>query len=69
MSLKLKLEQIATRADAEGLETAFQTAKQKQVNAIMTTQNRQFFAERKRIVEIAGRYRLPAILLPSGVCR
>jgi putative tryptophan/tyrosine transport system substrate-binding protein len=61
MALKLKLEEIATQADAKGLETAFQTAKQKQVNAIMTTQNRQFFAERKRIVEIAGKYRLPAI--------
>jgi putative tryptophan/tyrosine transport system substrate-binding protein len=61
MALKLKLEEIATRADAEGLETAFQTAKRKQVNAIMTTQNRQFFAERKRIVEFAGKYRLPGI--------
>jgi putative ABC transport system substrate-binding protein len=59
--LKLKLVEIETQPDAKGLESAFQTAKQKQVNAIMTTQNRQFFAERKRIVEIAGKYRLPAI--------
>ena len=27
----------------------------------MTTGSRQFFAERKRIVELAGKYRLPAI--------
>ena len=27
----------------------------------MTTTNRHFFAERKRIVELAGKYRLPAI--------
>jgi putative tryptophan/tyrosine transport system substrate-binding protein len=42
-------------------ESAFQTAKQKQVGAIITTSTRPFFAERKRIVELAGRYRLPAI--------
>jgi hypothetical protein len=48
------------------LESAFQTAKQKQVNAIMTTTNRYFFAERKRIVELAGKYRLPAIYLKAA---
>ena len=61
VALKLKLEEIETQADAKGLESAFQTAKQKQVNAIMTTTSRQFFAERKRIVELAVKYRLPAI--------
>ena len=61
LALKLKLEEIETQPDAKGLESAFQTAKQKQVNAIMTTANRAFFAERKRIVELAGKYRLPAI--------
>src|ERR1700693_6390382 len=61
VALKLKLEEIKTEADAKGLESAFQTAKQKQVNAIMTTGGRIFFAERKRIVELAGKYRLPAI--------
>jgi putative ABC transport system substrate-binding protein len=60
-ALKLKLEEIDTQPDAKGLESAFQTAKQKQVNAIMTTANPPFFAERKRIVELAGKYRLPAI--------
>ena len=61
VALKLKLEEIETQPDAKGLESAFQTAKQKQVNAIMTTTSRRFFAERKRIVELAGKYRLPAI--------
>ena len=60
-ALKLKLEEIETQADPKGLESAFKTAKQKQVKAIMTTTSRIFFAERKRIVELAGKYRLPAI--------
>ena len=58
VALKLKLEEIET--DAKGLESAFQTAKQKQVGAIMTMATRSFFAERKRIVELAVKYQLPA---------
>ena len=61
LALKLKLEEIETQPDPKSLESAFRTAKQKQVGAIMTTANRSFFAERKRIVELAGKYRLPAI--------
>jgi putative ABC transport system substrate-binding protein len=61
LALKLKLEEIDTQADSKGLESAFQTAKQKQVGAIMTMSTRGFFAERKRIVELAVKYRLPAI--------
>jgi putative tryptophan/tyrosine transport system substrate-binding protein len=62
LALKLKLEEIMIQlVDAKGLESAFQTAKQKQVGAIMTQSTRPFFAERKRIVELAGKYRLPAI--------
>jgi putative ABC transport system substrate-binding protein len=61
VALKLKLEEIGTQADSKSLETAFQTAKQKQVGAITTAASRIFFAERKRIVELAGKYRLPAI--------
>ena len=60
-SLKLKLEEIETQPDPNGLESAFQTAKQKQVGAIMTTTTNFFFAQRKRIVELADKYRLPAI--------
>jgi putative ABC transport system substrate-binding protein len=66
LALKLKLEEIETQLDAKGLENAFQTAKQKQVNAIMTTALHSFFAERKRIVELAGKYRLPAIYPNKG---
>ena len=60
-ALKLKLEEIDAQLDAKGLESAFQTAKQKQVGAIMTAAGSPYFAERKRIVELADKYRLPAI--------
>ncbi len=60
MALKLKLEEIETKLDPKALESAFQRAKQKQVGAIMTF-SRPFFAKRKRIVELAVKYRLPAI--------
>jgi putative ABC transport system substrate-binding protein len=63
VALKLKLEEIETQPDAKGLETAFQTAKQKHVGAIMTGAARSFFAERKRIVELAAKYRLPDIYI------
>ena len=61
LALKLKLEVIDAQPDRKGLESAFETAKQKQVNAIMIQSIRPFSAERKRIVELAGKYRLPAI--------
>jgi ABC-type uncharacterized transport system substrate-binding protein len=61
LALKLKLEEIETQPDPKGLESAFQIATQKQVGAIMTIAIRAFFAERKRIVELAGKYRVPAI--------
>jgi len=61
LALNLKLEEIETQFDAKGLESAFKTAKQKQVGAIMVGASRRFSAERKRIVELAGKYRLPAI--------
>jgi putative tryptophan/tyrosine transport system substrate-binding protein len=61
LALKLKLEEIETQPDAKGLESAFQSAKEKQVGAIMMTSTRSFFAERKRIVELATKHRLPAI--------
>jgi putative ABC transport system substrate-binding protein len=60
-ALKLKLEEIEVKLDSKGLEGAFQTAKEKKVNAIMTIPGTRFFAERKRIVELAAKYRLPAI--------
>src|SRR5262245_2364629 len=61
LALKIKLEEIETQVDARGLESAFQTAKQKHINGIMTLATRNFLAERKRIVELAGKYKLPVI--------
>jgi putative ABC transport system substrate-binding protein len=61
LALKLKLEEIDTQPGTRGLESAFQTAKHKQVGAIMMTATGPVFAERKRVVELAGKYRLPAI--------
>ena len=61
LALKLKLEVIDAQPDAKGLEGAFQTAKQKQVGAIMAAAGGRYLAARKRIVELAGKYRLPAI--------
>jgi len=61
VALKLKLEEVETQPDPKGLESAFQTAKQKQLGAIMTPAGARFFVERKRIVELAGKYRLPSI--------
>ena len=61
VALKLKLEEIETQPDPKGLESFFKTAKQKQVGAIMMPAGRRFFVERKRIVELAVKYRLPAI--------
>jgi ABC-type uncharacterized transport system substrate-binding protein len=55
LALKLKLEEIETQPDPKGLESAFQTAKQKQVGAIMTTTTRPFFRRKK-----SGSSSLPA---------
>ena len=60
-ALKLKVEPLDTQPDSKSFERAFQAAKQKQVQAIMITSNRSFLGERKRLVELAGKYRVPAI--------
>ena len=61
LSLKLKLEEIETPLDLKSLDNAFQTARQKQVRGLITLASRAVFAQRKRIVELANKYRLPAI--------
>jgi putative ABC transport system substrate-binding protein len=66
LALKLKLEEIETQSDPEGLESAFQTGNQKHVGAMMTISSPRFFAERKPIVALAGKYRLPAIYHQKG---
>jgi len=60
-SLKLTLEKIETGADGKTLDSAFQTAKQKQVGAILPQSTRPFLNVRKQMVELAGKYHLPAI--------
>ncbi len=61
-ALKLKLEEIEIQlVDGQSLQSAFQTARQKQVGAITMITTSPFFAERKRIVELASKHKLPAI--------
>ena len=55
--------------DPKALESAFQTAKQKQVGAIMTQSVRRFFAERKRIVGACRQIPVAGYLPTEGVCR
>ena len=64
VALKLKLEEIDAHPDPKGLESAFQTAKQKQVNAIMMMATRSFFAEKRAS---AGTYNRVDLLLPRGL--
>jgi ABC-type uncharacterized transport system substrate-binding protein len=59
--LKIKLEEIGSEADAKGIESAFRTAKQKQVDALVISGGLRFYVERKRIVDLAAKYRLPTI--------
>ena len=69
VALKLKLEEIETQADAKGLESAFQTAKQKQVDAIMTTGRSLFFRRKKADRRACRQIPVAGYLLPEGVCR
>ena len=69
LALKLKLEEIETQLDAKGLESAFQTAKQKQVGAIMTTASRALFRRKKADRRACRQIPVAGYLLPEGVCR
>ena len=69
-ALKIKLEEIATEPDAEGLESAFKTAKQKQVGAIMVNPGRRFLLVRMKEDHRACSEIPVACYLPNeGVCR
>src|ERR1051325_1477621 len=46
-ALKIKLQELGTQLDANSLESALKTAKQRQVGAIIPSLNRRFFGERK----------------------
>jgi putative ABC transport system substrate-binding protein len=59
LGLNLKLEEIDLYP--KGLESVFQTAIGMQVNGIILASATVIFTERKRIVELASKYRLPAV--------
>jgi putative ABC transport system substrate-binding protein len=59
-ALSLKVKGIEVQRNPKGLESALQGAKQ-QIHAILTTSNRPFFAQRQEIIELARKFRLPAI--------
>ena len=61
VALKLKLEEIETQPDLKDLESAFQTCKTEASRRDYDDYRSPFFAGRKRIVELAGKHRLPAI--------
>ena len=69
VALKLKLDEIEIQRDPNGLEIAFQTAKQKQVGAIMTTTTRPFFRREKTDRRACRQIPVAGYLLPEGVCR
>ena len=58
--LSLKIKEIEVQRDSRGLENALGGTKQ-QVDAIMTTSNRPFFAQRQEIIDLVRKSRLPAI--------
>ena len=69
LALKLKLEEIETQPDAKGLESAFQTAKRKQVNAIMTIRQSLHFRRKKADRRACRQIPVACYLLAEGVCR
>jgi len=60
-ALNLTVQEIDAQANSKDLEKGFFIAKHQQVKAIITPSNRPYFAQRKEIVEFAGKYRFPAI--------
>jgi len=59
-ALGLKVKDIEVPRDPKGLENAFQSNRQ-QIDSIITTSNRPFFAQRKEIIDLARKFRFPAI--------
>jgi putative ABC transport system substrate-binding protein len=59
--LELKLQEIKFTSSPTAAENAFQTAVRERVDAIIASSTPYLFAARKRIVELAAKYRLPAI--------
>ena len=61
LALKLKLEEIETRSRCQRIRERISNRKAEAGWRDNDRGGRLFFAERKRIVELAGKYRLPAI--------
>ena len=68
LALKLKLEEIETQPDPKGLESAFQTAKQKQVGAIMTMPVLRLFRRKKADRRACRQIPVAGYLPTEGVC-
>jgi putative ABC transport system substrate-binding protein len=60
-SVKVNLRYFGTGRRPNGFENAFETAARQRVDAIISVSNPTHFAGRTRIVELAEKYRLPAI--------
>jgi putative ABC transport system substrate-binding protein len=60
-TLGLRLEVFRVTGDPERLDKAFQAATRERFHAFITTSGPAIFAERRRIVTLAGKYRLPGI--------
>ena len=59
--LRVKLVYLETKGEPKSLENAFETAKRQRVDAFTLISRPIAFAERKPIVELAAKHRLPAI--------
>ena len=60
-TLGIKLEVFGLRGSPERLENTFQTVVRKRFHGIITTSGPAIFGERKRIVALAAKHRLPGI--------
>ena len=69
LALKVKLEEIETQLDIKGFESAFQTAKQKQVGAIMTITSRLFFQRTKADCRACQQTKVAGDSLAEGLYR
>jgi putative tryptophan/tyrosine transport system substrate-binding protein len=65
-SVKATVQELMVRREPNGFDEAFQTAVQKRLDAIITVSNPFLFGERRRIVELAAKKRLPAMYHQSA---
>jgi putative ABC transport system substrate-binding protein len=61
LALGLRLEEFGVTGGPEESEKAFQTLVHQRFHALITTSGPAIFAARKRIVMLAGKYRLPGV--------